>query len=783
MKPTFAALLIAVTTTVAAQTITNQTTAKLIESGDGPIVAIPAGATEPDEPHVPALTVTAPNGQASRMLNLVNPSIAIPYNSSIRQVQAFWNGTPLNLIDPTGSGIVEEAHSYGSMIPFFKPLFSLAGLPSESGTLEIRGLDAAGSEISSVKIQNLFLAAAPQPVAASAIAAIPHPRIYLTPTRMAAIRARSTTDIARQRYEAALQQFLDALTQFPDVTSPQFESAIYDPESYIPMLALAYQLHRGDNPALALRAAGAAHTLTMRIANDYNTGVRSFGRDSGYDIRFGLRNLMLAYDWMYDQFTPAERALIVSVATRWVDWYHTTPGYAESWPIENYYAGYVQGIALTAVATAGDSPDTDRILGLLRFKLANEMPVMNQRLAGGDWAEGWNYGWYSVTEMTLLDQVLRDVGENWSADFDWLQWLPISLWFQAAPDYSETRSYGGYSGDYPHRTSPAALAALASSTGNALGFFAHANYVQMNANPNNDFADQPGDRFYEMIFDSQGTPPPIAFFLSVFNSGTGRFFSRSSQNDPNAYFVSTENTGYSYDHYGYANGDTRLYHGDTCLVCPSAYRGPQFDGEALTQAFSTYLVNDQPQSVGRNNQNFFHIDQLNYSAIGMRFESSWPVSRYDEDMVSTYNPLDYMIREVVHLRPGTLIVRDLHRRRHLSDTLTAFWHLGPSDLVQTTGSGYRVGPLNVSTVYPREVMVTFVNDVDGGGNRIGTLMRLGFTSSTAPMELVTVFSETLTATSYSGGALTLSDGTRVLFANNTVTVTSTPPSRRRAAKH
>ncbi|HEX3581964.1 MAG TPA: hypothetical protein VH087_09405, partial [Thermoanaerobaculia bacterium] len=120
MKLTFAVLLLAVTTTATSQTITNLTTARLIESGDGPLVAIPDGATEPSEPRVPALTVTTPNGQAPRMLNLVNPSIAIPYNSSIRQLQAFWNGTPLNLIDPTGSGIVEEAHSYGSMIPFFK---------------------------------------------------------------------------------------------------------------------------------------------------------------------------------------------------------------------------------------------------------------------------------------------------------------------------------------------------------------------------------------------------------------------------------------------------------------------------------------------------------------------------------------------------------------------------------------------------------------------------------------------------------------------------------------
>ena len=199
MRTLFAALLIAVATAAAGQTITNVTTAKLIESGDGPFVAIPAGATEPAEPRVPALTVTTPNGQTSRMLNLVNPSIAIPYGSPIRQLQAFWNGTPLFLIDPARSGIVEEAHSYGSMIPFFKPLFSLAGLPSGSGTLQIRGLDASGAEIARVDVPQLFIAAAPQPVAISAIAAMPHPRIYLTAARMAAIRARPVNDVARLR--------------------------------------------------------------------------------------------------------------------------------------------------------------------------------------------------------------------------------------------------------------------------------------------------------------------------------------------------------------------------------------------------------------------------------------------------------------------------------------------------------------------------------------------------------------------------------------------------------
>src|SRR5437867_543471 len=507
-----------------AQVVTTQFSAKLTDSGDSPpIMAIPADATEPAEPLTPAFHVAVPNAQAPRLMNIISPAIAIPYNSQIRQIEAFWNGTPLRLIDPRGTLLTEEAHSFGPMIPFFKPLFSLAGIPPGSGTLEIRAFDAAHTQVASASTPNLTVVPPPTPVPTATIAAKPHPRIYLTTTRLAAIRTRN--DIASQRFNAAVGSFRSALAAIPDVTSPQFSDRIYDPEDYIPLLGLQSQL-AGD-PSLAQ----AGHTLAMRIANDYDTGVRDFGRDTGYDIRFQLRDLMLAYDWLYDTFTPAERATIVRVATKWIDWYHNTPGYVESWPVENYYAGYLQGIALVAVATAGDNPDADRVFALLRSKLANEVPIMDQRLAGGDWAEGWNYGWYSATEFSLVNTLLKDLGEDWSSDFDWLNGLPTSLLFMTSPDFSQTFSFGGYSGNYPDRTSPATLAVL-SPTSAIAGYL----YSAMNANPNNDFTDIPADTFYEMIFAKPSAPPPLAFMSLYFNSGTGRSFSRFD-----SYTVTAEN--------------------------------------------------------------------------------------------------------------------------------------------------------------------------------------------------------------------------------------------------
>ena len=144
-------LLVVSSTNLAAQTVTTQYTARLTDSGDAPQPLMPVitDAVEPEAGITPALHIPVPNAQAPRLLNLVNPAVAIPYNSTIRQVEAYWNGTALPMIDPFGTLLVEEAHSYGPMFPFFKPLFSVAAVPAGPGTLEIRAFDSSHTLVTS----------------------------------------------------------------------------------------------------------------------------------------------------------------------------------------------------------------------------------------------------------------------------------------------------------------------------------------------------------------------------------------------------------------------------------------------------------------------------------------------------------------------------------------------------------------------------------------------------------------------------------------------------------
>src|SRR5581483_3705956 len=107
---------------------------------------------------------------------------------------------------------------YGSTIPFFKPLFSVASIPAGSGTLEIRALDAAGTQVASQSIGGLSIVKPPTPLPFAFVATMGHPRIYIS-DQLTALRGRN--DIAAQRFNKAVSDFQGVLRTNPDPTSPQ----------------------------------------------------------------------------------------------------------------------------------------------------------------------------------------------------------------------------------------------------------------------------------------------------------------------------------------------------------------------------------------------------------------------------------------------------------------------------------------------------------------------------------------------------------------------------------
>jgi len=296
----------------------------------------------------------------------------------------------------------------------------------------------------------------------------------------------------------------------------------------------------------------------------------------------------------------------------------------------------------------------------------------------------------------------------------------------------------------------------------------------------NDFDTLRGPTAWDVMFgditQSETTPTD----LSCLATGAGRAYSLSTLSRPSAtgYLVSFESQHAGYDHYGYSSGDVRFYKGSTCLLCSSTYRG-NFDGQEGTAAFSTFIAGGATQyeyNRSRNNRWLFALEQPTWAAWGAEFSSAYATNPYDQAYFDGADApaVEYLIREVVHLRPGVLVVRDLHRRSSGSAALVALWHLGPTSGGTDAGGGvFTIGGITIATYNSNAPSVAWSNDTDQGGATVGRRMTVTYPTGTGEMESIAVFSDTgVTITSYSGGVLCLSNGKQVTFASGSVSVST-----------
>src|SRR5262249_11079653 len=180
--------------------------------------------------------------------------------------------------------------------------------------------------------------------------------------------------------------------------------------------ALAYQI--GGNPADAQTAL----TYLTALLDDYTTlgdgagGDLVVRHDAGYNMRTFAPYGAVGYDWLHDApgMTEALRAHARARFAAWTD-YYATMGYLRDLPDSNYQAGWLFGATLIAIAEGGEAGATgdalwrlvvDKIFGM---DMASGL-VPGGALAGGDWAEGWQYGPLSVIEYALAARALEQNG-------------------------------------------------------------------------------------------------------------------------------------------------------------------------------------------------------------------------------------------------------------------------------------------------------------------------------------------------------------------------------------
>lgn len=301
---------------------------------------------------------------------------------------------------------------------------------------------------------------------------VTHPRIWITPQRVAQLAQRAGSGAAAW---TALRDRCDALTNmtvlWPD-EEPRTPGIPADPDGYIwggyqyidyllpaTELGLGYQVARTVDPVRAARYAAKAKEIALKLSDPVRHGRES--TDSGYSVRVYVPTLALIYDWVYGEFQPGERAQIYTEINRWISWYDAN-GFARDFPNGNYFAGYYCGKALGALATEGDNPASAAMWDdwLNRIHYGMVAPYHAAWLSGGGAPDGWNYGPFEVINM------MRPVAAAYTAKgldlmhgsqpFTWAdghaRWMTHFTW----PDMKSVNDRGFlYNSDNPSPTSAA----------------------------------------------------------------------------------------------------------------------------------------------------------------------------------------------------------------------------------------------------------------------------------------------------------------------------------------
>lgn len=345
-----------------------------------------------------------------------------------------------------------------------------------------------------------------------------HPRIFLTPERLATMSER--------RKEGAAS-WTDLLKACDKARASDIRSG-YEAWDWVhASLDLAICARLTGQPAYA--AAGVRYFQALlddkEIVGDAGGGDLIVHHDDGYSIRTRGWLGAVICDWLYDApgMTPALRSHAMDRFTTWISWFKQH-GHDRDEPISNYYAGYFGAVAFGGLATAGDDPRADGLREQSQ-RMWNEevVPTYRAKLAGGDFPEGWQYGDLVGTLFGMFADANGALG-----DLPWLRQIVPLRAMALLPDGIHTYDNGDWS------TKPAVapehtlftLTAILPASDPLRGQAAFLAHLARQARP-----DASDDwKWLQILADDPSIPkedprkPPLSYLAT----GTGTVFARSS---------------------------------------------------------------------------------------------------------------------------------------------------------------------------------------------------------------------------------------------------------------
>lgn len=170
-------------------------------------------------------------------------------------------------------------------------------------------------------------------------------------------------------------------------------------------VALAYLLS-GEKRYARAAYAWAEHAMTANLRAD------------SY-LRFGdlMRQVSLVLDWCGEALSAKERDTLAGYLDRSLNelWFENQgSGWGLADPGNNYHAAFLEGTAFAARALAAQKhANAAKYEGLLRDKIEKKgglLEYLEQRAVGGDWSEGANYGQRTKQRLGMAFAALATTG-------------------------------------------------------------------------------------------------------------------------------------------------------------------------------------------------------------------------------------------------------------------------------------------------------------------------------------------------------------------------------------
>lgn len=253
----------------------------------------------------------------------------------------------------------------------------------------------------------------------------PHPRLFLDATTRASWKAMAKQPGPIQRAIATCRK---ARAGGRDVEADRYMG--FNWSSMLEGCLIAWAATDDDADAATAIKFFTALLDDRDTIGDGLGGDTTIRRDSGYAIRLIGPMTALAYDWLHDHklMTAALRQKALGRFKAWLAWY-ATDGYRPRSPGTNYHAGYLVATTFIAIAQGGEAGADGTALwkhvvdDLWKGDMVKAFGP--GPLAGGDWAEGWQYAPLSLAGYAAASRAMTAQGVDLPGLREWLTALVV----------------------------------------------------------------------------------------------------------------------------------------------------------------------------------------------------------------------------------------------------------------------------------------------------------------------------------------------------------------------